>query len=154
MLNGRSNRHACGSGRPRIGGSPRPCHPVAKLKLHIVVDATAIPAVPADTATERVTTPTGGQTRRGFTQTATDGNGFPIRDPDSSIYDTTIPTRVIAVDEDTQGDEGTETNGEVLLTRFKVDGEGDDAVHGDEVELDLENALTTGRTVTEAPESD
>jgi len=69
-------------------------------------------------------------------------------------FDATILTRVIDVDEDTQGDEGTETNGEVLLTRFEVDGEGNDAVHGDEVELDLEDALTTGRTVTEAPESD
>ena len=69
-------------------------------------------------------------------------------------FDATIPTRVIDVDEDTQGDEGTETNGEVLLTRFEVDGGGDDAVHGDEVELDLEDALATGRTVTEAPESD
>lgn len=58
------------------------------------------------------------------------------------------------VDVDTQGDEGTETNGEVLLTRFEGDDEGDDAVHGDEVELDLEDALTTGRTVTAAPESD
>jgi len=69
-------------------------------------------------------------------------------------FDATIPTRVIDVDEDTQGDEGTETNGEVLLTRFEVDGEGDDAVHGDEVELDLEDALATGRTITEAPASD
>jgi hypothetical protein len=69
-------------------------------------------------------------------------------------FDATIPTRVIDVDEDTQGDEGTETNGEVLLTRFEVNGEGDDAVHGDEVELDLEDALATGRTVTEAPKSD
>ncbi len=69
-------------------------------------------------------------------------------------FDATIPTRVIDVDEDTQGDEGTETNGEVLLTRFEVDGEGDDAVHGDEVELDLADALATGRSVIEAPESD
>ena len=69
-------------------------------------------------------------------------------------FDATIPTRLIDVDEDTQGDEGTETNGEVLLTRFEVDGEGDDAVRGDEVELDLEDALATGRTVTEAPEKD
>lgn len=69
-------------------------------------------------------------------------------------FDATIPARVIDVDEDTQGDEGTETNGEVLLTRFEVDGEGDDAVHSDEVELDLEDALATGRTVTEAPEGD
>jgi hypothetical protein len=69
-------------------------------------------------------------------------------------FDATIPTREIDVDEDTQGDEGTETDGEVLLTRFEVAGEASDVVHGDEVELDLEDAQATGRTVTEAPESD
>jgi hypothetical protein len=69
-------------------------------------------------------------------------------------FDTTIPTREIDVDEDTQGDEGAETDGEVLLTRFEVADEANDVVHGDEIELDLEDALATGRTVTEAPESD
>ena len=58
------------------------------------------------------------------------------------------------MDEDTQGDEGTQTNGEMLLTRFEVDSGGDDDVHGDEIELDLEDALATGRTVSEAPEGD
>jgi hypothetical protein len=69
-------------------------------------------------------------------------------------FDATIPTREIDVDEDTQGDEGAETDGEVLLTRFEVADEANDVVHGDEIELDLEDALATGRTVTEAPESD
>ena len=69
-------------------------------------------------------------------------------------FDATIPTREIDVDEDTQGDEGTETDGEVLLTRFEVADEANDVVHGDEIELDLEDALAAGRTVTEAPKSD
>ena len=68
-------------------------------------------------------------------------------------FDATIPTREIDVDEDTQGDEGAETDGEVLLTRFEVADEANDVAHGDEIELDLEDALATGRTVTEAPES-
>jgi hypothetical protein len=69
-------------------------------------------------------------------------------------FDATIATREVDVDEDTQGDEGTQTNGEMLLTRFEVDSGGDDDVHGDEIELDLEDALATGRTVSEAPEGD
>lgn len=67
--------------------------------------------------------------------------------------DATIPIEPADVDEDTQGDEGTETNGEILLTRFEVAG-ASDVIHGDEVELDLQDALETGRTVDEAPESD
>jgi hypothetical protein len=69
-------------------------------------------------------------------------------------FDATIPTREIDVDEDTQGDEVAKNGGEELLTRFEVAGDANDVVHGDEIELDLEDALTTGRTVTEAPESD
>ena len=69
-------------------------------------------------------------------------------------FDATIPTREIDVDEDTQGDEGAQTNGEVLLTRFEVADGGNDVVHGDEVELDLEDALATGRTTSEAPQGD
>jgi hypothetical protein len=42
----------------------------------------------------------------------------------------------------------------VLLTPFEVDGDANDVVHGDEVELDLDEALATGRTVTRAPEDD
>lgn len=69
-------------------------------------------------------------------------------------FDATIPTREIDVDEDTQGDEVVEAAGEEPLTEFEVTGEANGVVHGDEVELDLEDALTTGRTVTEAPEDD
>ena len=69
-------------------------------------------------------------------------------------FDATIPTREIDADEDTQGDEGAQTNGEVLLTRFEVADNRNDVVHGDEVELDLEDALATGRTTSEAPQGD
>jgi hypothetical protein len=69
-------------------------------------------------------------------------------------FDATIPTREIDVDEDTQGDEVVEAGDEEPLTEFEVTGEANGVMHGDEVELDLENALTTGRTVTEAPEDD
>ncbi|MBW4078857.1 MAG: hypothetical protein HIU84_10215 [Acidobacteria bacterium] len=68
-------------------------------------------------------------------------------------FDATIPTQQIDVDEDTQGDEGTETNGEILLTPFEV-ADKSDVIHGDEVELDLQDALETGTTVGEVPESD
>jgi len=68
-------------------------------------------------------------------------------------FDATIPTREIDVDEDTQGDEGAETDGVVLLTQFEVDDKTGDVIHGDEVELDLEDMLATGRTVAEAPEA-
>jgi len=82
-----------------------------------------------------------------FVQDSVDADDLATR------FDVTIPTQKVDVDADTQGDEGVETNGVVLLTQFEVDGSDDD-VHGDEVELDLEDALTTGRTVTEAPEGD
>jgi len=69
-------------------------------------------------------------------------------------FDATIPTREIDVDEDTQGDEVIDAGGEELMTQFEVAGDVNSVVHGDEVELDLEDALTTGRTVTEAPEDE
>ncbi len=69
-------------------------------------------------------------------------------------FDTTIPTREIDVDEDTQGDEAINAGGEELMTQFEVTSDANGVVHGDEIELDLEDALTTGRTVTEAPESE
>jgi hypothetical protein len=69
-------------------------------------------------------------------------------------FNATIPTREIDVDEDTQGDEAADTGVEYPLTEFEVtDGTGGE-VHGDEIELDLDDVLTTGRTVTEAPEGD
>ena len=83
-----------------------------------------------------------------FVQESVDVDGL------ATGFDATIPTREIDVDEDAQGDEGTETDGEVLLTRFEVADEANDVVHGDEIELDLDDALATGRTVTEAPKSD
>jgi hypothetical protein len=68
-------------------------------------------------------------------------------------FNATIPTREIDVDEDTEGDDvipaGTE-----LLTELEVTGDTDDTVRGDEIQLDLEDALTTGKTITKAPEGD
>ena len=69
-------------------------------------------------------------------------------------FNTTIPTREIDVDEDTQGDEPAEVGGEEPLTEFEVTGETNGVVHGDEIQLDLEDTLTTGRTVARAPEGD
>jgi len=68
-------------------------------------------------------------------------------------FNATIPTREIDVDEDTQGDEALLVNGEELLTEFEV-ADAPGAVHGDEIELELDNALKTGRTVTKAREGD
>ncbi len=69
-------------------------------------------------------------------------------------FNAAIPTKEIDVDEDTQGDEVAGAGGEEPLTEFEVTGEANGVVHGDEIELDLEDTLTTGRTVTEAPEGD
>ena len=76
------------------------------------------------------------------------------RDDLATDFSTAVPAREVDVDEDTQGDEGTVTNGEVLLTQYEVTNTADDAVHGDEVELDLEDALESGKTVVKAPERD
>jgi len=83
-----------------------------------------------------------------FVQESVDGEDL------ASNFSATIPTREIDVDEDTQGDEGVETNGELLMTQYEVDTKGNDVVRGDEIELDLEDALATGRTDVEAPEDD
>lgn len=72
----------------------------------------------------------------------------------ASGFDATISTREIDVDEDTQGDEVVDSAGEELMTQFEVADDVNRVVHGDEIELDLEDALATGRTVTEAPEGD
>ena len=69
-------------------------------------------------------------------------------------FNATIPTREIDVDEDIQGDEVAEAGGEELLSEFEVAVDANGVVHGDEIELDLTDALTTGRTATEAPEGD
>jgi hypothetical protein len=68
-------------------------------------------------------------------------------------YNATIQTREIDVDEDTEGDDVIQAGVEVL-TELEVTGEGDDVVRGDEVQLDLEDALTSGKTIAEAPEGD
>ena len=65
-----------------------------------------------------------------------------------------IPTREIDVDEDTQGDEVAQFGGEKLLTEFEMTGDAIEAVRGDEIQLDLDHALTMGRTITKAPEGD
>jgi hypothetical protein len=67
-------------------------------------------------------------------------------------FSATIPTREIDVDEDTQGDELVQVGGEKLLTEIEMIGDAIEVVHGDEIQLDLDDALTTGRTVTKAPE--
>ena len=69
-------------------------------------------------------------------------------------FNATIPTREIDVDEDIQGDEVVHASGEELLTEIEVTSEANGLVRGDEIQLDLEDALTSGKTVTEAPEGD
>ena len=71
-----------------------PVTPVAKW--YRAVDGTGIPAVPADTAGRKGKGPDGRAHTREvklgvvFTQTTTDDEGFPIRDPDSSSYVATL----------------------------------------------------------------
>jgi hypothetical protein len=69
-------------------------------------------------------------------------------------FNATIPTREIDVDEDTQGDEVPDAGSEEPLTQFEVSSEANRVVHGDEIELDLDEALATGRTITKAPEDE
>lgn len=71
-----------------------PATPVAKL--YVAVDGTGIPAVPADTAGREGKGPDRRAHTREvklgvvFTQTTTDDEGYPIRDPDSSSYVATL----------------------------------------------------------------
>lgn len=71
-----------------------PATPVAKL--YIAVDGTGIPAVPADTAGRKGKGPDGRAHTREvklgvvFTQTTVDDEGYPIRDPESSSYVSTL----------------------------------------------------------------
>jgi hypothetical protein len=72
-------------------------------------------------------------------------------------FNATIPKREIDVDEDIQGDEVAQAGGEELpelMTELEVDDESNDAVRGDEIQLDLEDALSSGKTITKAPEGD
>jgi hypothetical protein len=68
-------------------------------------------------------------------------------------FNATIPTKEIDVDEDIQGDEMVQASGEELLTELEVIGVAN-GVRGDEIQLDLEDALTSGKAVTEAPKGD
>ena len=71
-----------------------PAIPVAKL--YLAVDGTGIPAVPAATAGRKGKGPDGRAHTREvklgvvFTQTTTDDNGYPVRDPLSSSYVSTL----------------------------------------------------------------
>jgi len=69
-------------------------------------------------------------------------------------FDATIPTREIDVDEDIQGDEVEQANNQELLTEIEVTARARGEVRGDEIQLDLEDALRSGKTVTKAPEAD
>jgi hypothetical protein len=72
-------------------------------------------------------------------------------------FNATIPTREVDVDEDTQGDESAQPDGEELpelMTELEVDGGSNDEVPSDEIQLDLDDALTIGKSVTKAPEGD
>jgi hypothetical protein len=69
-------------------------------------------------------------------------------------FNATIPTREIDVDEDIQGDEVVQASGEELLTEIEVTSEANALVRGDEIQLDLEDALTSGKTVIEAPKGE
>jgi hypothetical protein len=68
-------------------------------------------------------------------------------------FNLTIPTKETDVDEDTQGDEPSGVGDEPFMTELEVSESAANAVHGDEIELDLENVLTTGRTVAKPPSS-
>jgi hypothetical protein len=69
-------------------------------------------------------------------------------------FNATIPTQEMDVDEDTQGDEVVKADVEEPMTELEVPDGTNVRVRGDEIELDLLDALTTGKTVAEAPEDD
>jgi hypothetical protein len=70
----------------------------------------------------------------------------------TSGFDARIATREIDVDEDLQGDEVVPSEDEELMTQFEVPSTTPRVVHGDEIQLDLDEALATGTTVTRAPQ--
>lgn len=88
------------------------------------------------------------ETENGFFQGSIDAGDL------TTGFDATMQTREIDVDEDTQGDEVVGVDDEEPLTEFEVTDGASNVVQGDEVELDLEDVLTTGRTVTEAAKSE
>ena len=67
-------------------------------------------------------------------------------------FSDTIPTREVDVNEDTQGDEVSAMGEDELLTEYEVTGDAPERVRGDEIQLDLDDALATGRTVAPAPD--
>lgn len=64
-------------------------------------------------------------------------------------FDTTFARREIDVDEDTEGDDVGDAGGDEPMTMTEITKHS--RIRGDEVELDLDEALRTGRTVGEAP---
>ncbi len=72
----------------------------------------------------------------------------------STGFSTSIPAREIDVDEDTQGDEVEPDVGGSPMTEFEGSFDPPPTLHGDEVELDLDDAFALGRTVAKAPEVD
>lgn len=69
-------------------------------------------------------------------------------------FDARIPTREVDVDEDTEGDETIEIGDTEPLTEFEVTDNQNDDDRDDEIERDLDDVLSTGQTVTEAPKED
>lgn len=72
----------------------------------------------------------------------------------STGFSASLPRREIDVDEDTQGDEIELEGVDAIMTEREIDVDPLPTVHGDEVQLDLDEALTQGRTVTNAPRID
>lgn len=75
--------------------------------------------------------------------------------PRTSRQDLTprLPAEEVDVDEDTEGDDVSDAGGDEPMTMTEV-ANPTPRIHGDEVELDLDEALRTGRTVGEAPEEE
>ena len=71
----------------------------------------------------------------------------------STGYSASVPGEEVDVDADTQGDEELDV-ADAPMTEFEGPNRPARTVHGDEVQLDLDEALATGETVTRAPEGD
>ena len=72
----------------------------------------------------------------------------------STGYSASVPGEEVDVDEDTQGDEEELDIADSPMTEFEGPSRPVRNVHGDEVQLDLDEALATGETVTRAPDGD
>jgi hypothetical protein len=77
-------------------------------------------------------------------------------DPDdlSSGYDAGLPVGEVDVDEDTEGDDVVDASSDEPMTEFEVDAMTRRAAHGDEIELDLDDALADGVTTRNVPDVD